>query len=256
MGYKELIRKADELKAVVDANRPLPKAALDSLRKAIAVELTYNSNAIEGNTLTLSETNIVVNDGLTIGGKTVREHLEAINHYEAVYWIESMKTFTERDLKDLHQLVLRGIEPSAGSYRNVGVFISGSLHLPPTPLQVPAEMEKLFQWYYEEKDKLHPIELAAVFHHKLVFIHPFIDGNGRTARLMMNLILFQAGYPFAIIEVGNRPRYIQALETASLTGNLEDFIEVVAESVVKGFDNYMYILGKPLPSKNMNLFGQ
>ncbi|RUT43269.1 Fic family protein [Paenibacillus anaericanus] len=239
--------KIDELKKLFDLYRPLPKAALKSLQSAIAVDMTYNSNAIEGNTLTLSETKVVVEDGIAIGGKTVREHLEALNHYEAIEYVESIvddAEVGEDTIKNIHYLIMKGIDKeAAGSYRIANVIISGSEHVPPNHIQVPAEMEKLISWYDEAKMYLHPVELAVQFHFKLVYNHPFRDGNGRTARLLMNLILMQFGYLLVIVKVSERVKYINALEKASTTGNVGDLLKLIIEYVEESFKKCFFIAG-------------
>lgn len=236
----------DRLKALLNSYKPLSNDTMDSLKKAYAVEMTYNSNAIEGNTLTQIETKVVVEDGIAIGGKTVREHLEAVNHYEALEYIESLvdsAKIGEDTIKHIHYLVMKGIDKDyAGKYRLNNVVISGSEHVPPSYMQVPSEMEKLLAWFGEAKEKLHPVELAVMFHFKFVYIHPFRDGNGRTARLLMNLILMQYGYPPVVIKVTDRVRYIEALEKASITGEIEDLLQLIIEYVEQSFKKYFLLL--------------
>lgn len=238
--------RVDELKAKLDENRPLPAAAVKNLRDVYRVEWTYNSNAIEGNTLSLIETKVVMEDGLTIGGKRLQEHFEVINHSEAISFIEEQVTQTaeldERTLKTIHHLILKNIDDeNAGRYRSINVRISGSQHEPPHFLQVPHDMQELFTWYRQEKDRLHPVELAALFHFKFVYIHPFADGNGRTARLLMNLILMSHGYPPAIVKAENSQRltYYEVLETASVKGDTQPFIKLIADCVEESLLNYL-----------------
>lgn len=210
----------------------------DKVAKAFDIEYTYESNKIEGNTLTLQETALVIEKGLTIGGKSLNEHLEAVNHQNAIEYIKDLakqnETITERDLLQIHYLILQGINnEQAGKYRNLQVLISGAKHVPPQPFLVAKEMESLFLWYNENKDKLHPVVLSAEMHERLVTIHPFIDGNGRTARLLMNLILLQNGFPIAILkgDVESRLKYYSALEMAQVEYNKEPFINLIAENV-------------------------
>jgi Fic family protein len=235
-----------QLKNRLDKHRPLPAAAVRNLKEIFRVEWTYNSNAIEGNTLSLIETKIVLEEGLTIGGKKLREHLEVINHAEAIDYIESLiekqTILDEKVTKDVHFLVLKGIDnDNAGRYRQINVGISGSQHQPPHFLAVPQEMNQLLTWYHEQKDKLHPVELAALFHFKLVYIHPFSDGNGRTSRLLMNFILMSNGYPPAIVkaEADKRIAYYQALEAASVEKNTTSFIQLIAECVEESLHRYL-----------------
>ncbi len=245
---KTVLDEIDALKAALNKFREL-----DSFRIAQALELeyTFESNRIEGNTLTLRETDLVINEGLTISGKSMREHLEAINHVEAVAYIKQLIernfSFNERELLSVHNLILRGIIPEdAGRYRKVQVMIKGSSHLPPQPFLVPKQMEDYFLWMEENKNKLHPVILAAEMHERLVTIHPFIDGNGRTSRLIMNLILLQNGYVIANIkgDYETRMQYYQSLETAQTSGNKEDFILLVAQIEKECMQRYLDIISK------------
>jgi Fic family protein/DNA-binding XRE family transcriptional regulator len=226
---------------------------LDSYRIAQALELeyTFESNRIEGNTLTLKETDLVINEGITISGKSMREHLEAINHTEAVeylkYLVENKNEITERDVLQLHNLILRGIDSTnAGIYRKVQVMIKGSKHLPPQPYLVPKQMEELFEWYNLNKNKTHPVILAAEMSERLVTIHPFIDGNGRSSRLLMNLILLKNGYVIANIKGDNesRMKYYQALESVQVNNNKIPFHELVAQTEKDSLLQYLKILGQ------------
>ena len=201
---EKIIKQIDKLKKQLDDLRPLPKEQLENLDEYFRIQYTYDSNRIEGNTLTLQETALVVDKGITIGGKSVHEHLEAINHSEAVELIielvQNKTDLTEYILKQLHGLILRGINKNnAGKYRSVNVMISGSLHRPPEPFMVGKLMDDYFMFYELNKKTMHPVLLSAEMHERLVTIHPFIDGNGRTSRLVMNLILLQHGFPITNI---------------------------------------------------------
>lgn len=238
--------KIDFLKKELDDLRPLPSAAVRNLEEVYRVEWTYNSNAIEGNTLTLLETKLVLEEGLTIGGKKLREHFEVINHSEAISYVQDVVSrnieLSEYVIKSIHHLVLKNIEDeNAGRYRMINVKISGSQHTPPHFTVVPEKMEKLVQWYHEQKDQLHPIELAAQFHFQFVYIHPFSDGNGRTARLLMNLILMNDGFPPAIVKAANdaRLKYYESLEEASIRDNLKPFIQLIAGCVEDSLQKYI-----------------
>ncbi len=243
---QSILDEIDEMKKQLDSYREF-----DSYRIAQALELeyTFESNRLEGNTLTLRETDLVINEGLTISGKSMREHLEAINHVEAIGYIKQLIEknfpFNEREMLSIHNLILRGIIPEdAGRYRRVQVMIKGSAHMPPQPFIVPKEMENYFIWYEENKTKLHPIILAAEMHERLVTIHPFIDGNGRTSRLIMNLILLQHGYVIANIkgDYESRMRYYQSLENAQTTGNKEDFLILIASIEKDCIERYLDII--------------
>ena len=243
-----LLAEIDSLKDKLDTFRKL-----DSYRIAQALELeyTFESNRIEGNTMTLRETDLVVNEGLTISGKSMREHLETINHQEAIAYIkELMKRNTllnEREFLCIHNLILRGINPEdAGKYRKVQVMIKGSSHLPPQPFMVAKQMEDFFIWYETNKKRLHPVILAAELHERLVTIHPFIDGNGRSSRLVMNLILLQHGYVIANIkgDYDNRMQYYNALEVAQTKNNKDDFLMFIAQIEKESLERYLNIIGQ------------
>ena len=223
----------------------------DSYRisQALELEYTFESNRIEGNTLTLRETDLVINEGLTISGKSMREHLEAINHQEAIAYIkhlmEKKTVINEREVLSIHNLILRGIHPEdAGRYRKVQVMIKGSTYMPPQPYMVAKDMEDFFIWYETHKNSLHPVVLAAEMHERLVTIHPFIDGNGRTSRLIMNLILLQHGYVIANIkgDYENRMQYYQSLETAQVHSNKEDFLLFIAQIEKESLERYITII--------------
>ena len=244
----DLLSKIDELKERLDASRPLLNR---TILQAIDIEYTYNSNRIEGNTLTLRETDLVINKGLTIGGKSMREHLEAVNHYEAITLIKEIVTadsiLNENIIKDIHSLVLRGIDrENAGKYRSVPVAISGSRHEPPQPWQVPKLMEDLNFWIQEEAENLHPVIFAAEIHERIATIHPFIDGNGRTARLLMNLVLLQNDYTIASIsgDTESRLAYYNALEKCNLNQDKTDFMVLITEYVYDSMEKLVRKLGQ------------
>jgi Fic family protein len=245
---ENILKEIDVLKSKLDTYRQF-----DSYRitQALELEYTFESNRIEGNTMTLRETDMVINEGLTISGKSMREHLEAINHQEAIGFIKDLMqrnvSLNERDLLSIHNLILRGIIPEdAGRYRKVQVMIKGSSHMPPQPYMVAKEMEDYFIWYETNKNKLHPIILAGEMHERLVTIHPFIDGNGRTSRLVMNLILLQKGYIIANIkgDYESRMQYYQTLETAQTKNNKEDFLLFIAQIEKENLERYIGIIGQ------------
>ncbi len=232
----KLLQQSDELKKRLDKQRDWNQQAV---QEALNIEYTYDSNRIEGNTLTLRETDLIIHKGLTIGGKPLSEHLEAINHYEAVELIRDLAQkkvpFSASTLLTLHGLILRGIDKNnAGQYRSVPVMISGSQHTPPQPWRINKLMEDYFLFYQAEQKQQHPIQLAAELHECLVTIHPFIDGNGRTARLVMNLILLQKGYPIAIIQGDTESRlaYYSALEKCNLENDKTEFHRLIAQIVI------------------------
>lgn len=233
----------DAKKRKLESIRPLPKHTVQSLREHLLLEWTYTSNAIEGNTLTLSETRVVL-EGMTVGGKTMREHLEVINHRDAILFVEELaqsgQNLTDWHIRNLHRLVLKAIDDeNAGAYRTENVLISGAKHRPPEHFLVKQQMDDLIKQLNEEWIRLHPIERAALLHGEFVKVHPFIDGNGRTARLLMNFELMKAGFPPAIIEASSRPRYYDALDLAHTTGDYSPFIMLVAECADKSLDLWL-----------------
>lgn len=196
--------------------------------------MTYTSNALEGNSLTESETKVVIEDGLTIEGKPLRDHYEAVGHakaYDYVYQITEKEGLAEEDILNLHRLFYQQIDAEkAGHYRNVKVYISGSRYAVAAVSKIPTEMQKLVKWYNANEKNLHPIELAATLHQRFVFIHPFVDGNGRVARLLMNLALLRNGFTIAIIPAILRHEYIYSLETAHTRP--EVFTDFIADRVI------------------------
>ena len=245
----ELFASLDALKARLDAHRPLPADIVSQIRQDMRIRFTYHSNAIEGNTLTMSETKAVLEDGITIGGKSLREHLEAVGHSQAIDYLEVLAqgdaALTERTLKDFHSLILRNIDgANAGTYRRVNVLISGAGHIPPQAESVPEKMEAFFRWYGAARGRLHPVEFAARVHADFVNIHPFKDGNGRTARLIMNFELMRAGFPTVIIPVESRPAYYQNLDIAAMQGDYLPFVMQIAELVQTSFAPYRTLLGE------------
>ena len=241
----DYFKEVDSLKKQLDSKRPIPKETLKSLKESINLEWTYNSNGIEGNTLTLKETQVVL-EGITVGGKTIKEHLEAVNHEKAILYLDDLvkdkEPITEWNIKNIHQLILKEIDnENAGRYRKENVTIKGALHLPPDFVKVPELMEKLIL-NYEIWNKYHPIIQAALLHGELVKIHPFIDGNGRTSRLIMNLDLMNHGYNPVIIKKENRLEYYEVLDKAHITGDYTDFIKLVTKLEVEILKKYLKLI--------------
>lgn len=237
----------DALKARLDALRPLPAALLRNLHDELVLRWTYHSNAIEGNTLTLMETKVVL-EGITVGGKRLREHFEAINHRDAILYVEDIvrrtEPFSEWQIRNLHRLILKNIDDEhAGRYRPWNVSIAGARHVPPDMLQVPEQMSALLRWYDTDAAALHPVERAARLHVDFVGIHPFVDGNGRTARLLLNLELLKAGFPAMVLPVERRLAYYEALDAAHVDGDMAPFMALVSECVQEGFAPYGFALG-------------
>ncbi len=223
--------------------RPLPSAAVRRLNEQLTIEWIYNSNAIEGSALTLRETQLILEQGITIGGKSLREHFEVINHREAIRLVESLaakqEPVTAFHVRQLHALVLAKIDDeNAGQYRNVPVRIVGATHEPPPAWDIPTQMNDWAAWVQAQEGGMETVALAAMAHHKLVAIHPFIDGNGRTARLIMNLILMRAGYPPAIIARANRRQYYRVLAQAD-SGKAAPLVNLVGRAVERSLTLYL-----------------
>ena len=238
-----LLNRLEQKKSQLDALRPLPIAAVRRLNEQLTVEWIYNSNAIEGSTLTLKETQLILETGLTIGGKPLREHFEVINHKDAIEYVEALSTgeapITPFHVRQIHKLVLTRIDDdNAGQYRNLPVYITGSAHQPPDAWEVPHLMSEWGDWLVSPALSLHSVERAALAHHWLVSIHPFIDGNGRTARLVMNLLLMQEGYPPTIIMRVNRRQYYRVLAQAD-EGNEAPLVNFVGRAVERSLTFFL-----------------
>lgn len=243
----EQLAQLDELKACLDSFRPLNAAQVERLQAVWDTEYTYESNRIEGNTLTLAETSLVIHDGITVAGKSIHEHLEAINHKEAVEFLREIATgevvLSEYVVNQLHSLILKNSKhhDERGRYRSVPVVITGTSYVPPQPWQVPKLMEELIVHYGALATKLHPVELAADMHAELVGIHPFIDGNGRTSRLTMNLLLLKQGFPIANIsgDRAARGEYYESLNASHIGHNPVPFRQLVAKYVRQALFAYL-----------------
>lgn len=235
-------------KKALDNLRPLPPQLVKKLQEQMQIEFTYNSNAIEGNTLSLRETQLVIQEGITVHGKSLREHLEARNHPDAINYVQELAqeetTITQDAILKVHALLMRGIDDqNAGKYRTGQVRIAGATFMPPPAQKIEAMINELLQTLNQNPDELRPIELAAFFHHKLVYTHPFIDGNGRTARLLMNIILMRNGYPFTTLLKIDRPKYLRALSEAD-KGNPVPFTNFIATSVERSLNIYLLAFEK------------
>ena len=233
IGLEYDFRIIDSLKEAINKHRPISKRLANSLQEKLIVEWTYNSNAIEGNTLTLSETKVVL-EGITIGGKSMVEHLEVINHREAILFIEALiakkEPLSEWNIRNIHSLILKEIDnANAGKYRNENVLISGAKHIPPKFYEVGDLMQRLIAEYQNEWKAFHPVVRATLLHGEFVKIHPFIDGNGRTSRLLMNFELMKNGYPPIIIKNDERASYYNVIDLAHTTMDYAPFIELVSK---------------------------
>ena len=240
-----VLKKIDALKAKIDAHRPLDAHMLKQVREYFRIGMAYSSNALEGNSLTETETKIVIEDGITIGGKPVRDHLEALGHseaYDLLFRLAKNQEITEANVKELHRLFYYRIDAKqAGKYRKSRVIITGTDFIPPAPERIPDLMESFIAGLSEARAKHHPVEFCAIIHKELVTIHPFIDGNGRAARLLMNLALLQAGYPLAIIPPILRRDYLDTLNKTH-KGNDGPFITFIAGVCYESTKEYLRLL--------------
>jgi Fic family protein len=241
---KALFERIDRKKNILDSKRPLPTDAVDRLQEEFRLLHTYHSNAIEGNTLTLSETKIVIEEGITIGGKPLSDHLWATGNAAAFDKISELSKFKKKinqsTILDIHEIVTKGLIMDYGKYRTSNVRITGSKKSPPNYLKVPKLMDQLMEKTIRKKT--HPVIKVTFFHHKFVEIHPFTDGNGRVARLLSNLILIQNNFPPIILRKEDRKKYYKYLRSAD-AGNLTPFVNFNAKAVDESLTLFLSIFG-------------
>lgn len=233
--YTPILEQINSFKKTLDSCRPLTPAEVEAIKEVFLVEHTYNSNAIEGNTLTLQETALVL-QGVTIDKKPLKDHLEAVGYKEAFQYIEELakqdKDLSEYDIKSIHNLVLADRPEDRGTFRRVNVRIAGALTNPVQPYLIEPKIEELLNNYKEWSETMHIVERVAIFHLQFESIHPFIDGNGRTGRLIMNLQLIKEGLPAINIKFADRRKYYDAFDEYSRTGSTEAMINLVGEAVI------------------------
>ena len=246
MNMKQLLADIDSRKEKLTAQRPLTQGEAERLRDEFIIGFTYNSNAIEGNTMTLDETALVLREGVTIDGKSVKEHMELIGHRDACMFVEDLvrdaAPLTERTILDIHSLVLMDRREDRGVYRRVPVTITGTQAELPQPWAVPVEMEKLLAEYHGEMQAMHPVERAALFHLRFESVHPFIDGNGRTGRLLMNLELMKEGFPPIDVKFQDRARYISCFKAWNAGKDAGPMTELAGEYMAARLEEYLRIL--------------
>ena len=255
MEMRELLNRIDYNKKEIDKHRPLTAEEVRQLDAYFRIDTTYTSNALEGNSLTLTETKVLLEDGITIGGKPIRDCYEAAGHALAYdFMLEVARsdhfTITEDSILRLHKLFYNKIDSEkAGMYRSERVFITGTEYMPPSPEEVPAQMQAFLSELNEKWENTHPVALSAFAHNKLVDIHPFIDGNGRTARLLMNLIVINRGYQIISIPPILRAEYINALESSRRGGGTrkEAFGRFIAECEIEAQKDYCRMFQITLP---------
>lgn len=257
MPTKELLAKIDRYSQAIWDHRPLTSEEAKELDAYFRVGTTYTSNALEGNSLTILETKVLLEDGITVSGKPIRDCYEATGHAKAYdYMLEVARggrlSFTEDAILRLHALFYSGVDSDhAGKYRDIQVFISGTDYVPPTPEEVPEAMAKLMVELTMAEDRMHPVELAAYAHRRFVDVHPFRDGNGRTARLLMNLVLVNKGYCVVSIPPVLRHEYIAALQQAQRLKNPDDtaFRKLICECELEAQRDYCRMFHIPQPDK-------
>ncbi len=245
MTFTNRIADAEKLQQEINLHRPLKGEPLKQLREYFRIGLTWSSNALEGNSLTETETKVVIEDGITIGGKPLKDHFEAIGHAEAFDYLQKLarrKEITERDILKLHKLFYyRMDEPNAGHYRKQNIIVTGTDFVFPAPSELKDLMAAFANEIPRLRVKKHPIEFAALLHTRLVTIHPFVDGNGRAARLLMNLALLQEGYPVTIIPPVVRSEYLAAVRESN-TSNVASFVNLLSSMVREGQRDYLRLL--------------
>ncbi|MDJ0743491.1 MAG: Fic family protein [Xenococcaceae cyanobacterium MO_167.B27] len=261
MNNQSQLQQINKLKRWLDSFRPLSPIIVAELKKIYDVQFTYNSNAIEGNTLSQSETELVLSKGITIGGKTLQEHLEIIGHKDAIDYVETLakedSTIGEWQIKQIHNLILRKIAPDeAGKYRGLDVKAAGTNYLDPPHYLVPQLMAEFINWLNSEQaQELHPIEYATTAHFRFVSIHPFRDGNGRTARLLMNLILLKTGYPIVIISNAIRNDYINVIAYGQENQNdISQLLELIIDATKNSLIETLRLVVTAADSRNKGAF--
>jgi len=240
-GLEKQLERIQQKKTELDELRPIPTYVLRSIKESLMLEWTYNSNSIEGNTLTLQETKMVIEEGFTVKGKSLKEHFEVINHQSAVEYIENLVSenykLTEKDILNVHEFVLNNIEKEiAGRFRTSGVRISGANFVPPNALKISEYITELINWVNADESDI--VIKSTLFHHRFVWIHPFFDGNGRTVRLIFNLLLMKAGYPPAIILKNDRKKYYDALNQAN-KGDYSKLLLLILQALERSLNIYL-----------------
>ena len=244
-----IYERIDTNKDAIDVIRPFEGEMLRQLREYYRIGLTWSSNALEGNSLTEMETKVLLEDGLTVGGKPLRDVFEALGHsaaYDYMFGLLGERRITVKDIEALHRLFFKGIdEEQAGIWRRVSIIVTGSDYVFPAPGELEGLMADLGRWMEEERDAMHPVRFAALLHLKFVTIHPFVDGNGRVARLLMNAALIQDGYMLALVPPVLRQDYLDAIRSYQQKGEAELFCDFIAERVLESEKEIMRLLHIP-----------
>ena len=244
-----IYERVDANKAAIDVVRPFEGEMLRQLKAYYRIGLTWTSNALEGNSLTEIETKVLLEDGLTIGGKPLRETFEAVGHahaYDYMFGLIGERRIAVKDIKMLHHLFYKGIdEPQAGVWRNAAIIVTGTDYEFPIPAAIDSLMEDLGRWIGAEREAMHPARFAAMLHLKFVAIHPFIDGNGRVARLLMNTALIQDGYMLAVVPPVLRQDYLESVRRYQQKGDAAPFCDFIAARVLESEKEVMRLLHIP-----------
>lgn len=253
----EILRRIDLFQKEIHGLRPMEGEMLKQIQDYYRIGLTWTSNALEGNSLTESETKVLLEDGLTVGGKPLRDVFEAVGHakaYDFIFSVFQGRRIDEQTVLKIHELFYQNIEPEyAGRYRDVRVLITGSRYPVAAPEKIQREMDQLFEWIQRKREGYHPVEFAAQLHKRFVFIHPFKDGNGRVARLLMNLALIQDGYLPAVVPPILRRDYVSLLERAHRDDG--DFMEFIAERELESQKEILRLFEIPFPREGQEKEG-
>lgn len=246
MDLKEKLLKINQLYEKLKSLRPLNETEVKRLRNEFIINNTYNSNAIEGNTLTLRETSLIISEGITVSQKPLKDHLEVIGHKDAFEYILALanqeEILSEKIIKDIHSLVLINDNMNRGIYRNVPVTIAGSQKEPAKPHLIPSQMSDLILEYKESREEKHIVESVSDFHLKFETIHPFIDGNGRTGRLILNLELMKNGLLPVNIKFADKMRYYDSFDNFYETNSSSHLSEMIAEYEIEELEKYIDII--------------
>lgn len=257
---KEQLKKAELCQKSIAKHRPFTGKMLATIKNFYRIDVTWSSSALEGNSLTISETKVLLEDGITVGGKPLKDTLEICGHgeaYDYIFTLLTRKGITLHEINNIHKLLMqKQVGDEAGKYKTMNNMITGSA-FPTVPVKrVKSEMEKLEKWMMEMNGKVHPVQFAADAHRQLAYIHPYSDGNGRTARLVMNALLIQSGYLPCVISPAVRIDYINALETGR-SGEKSEFIRVIAEAVTETEKDFIRYMDMQMPNfSNMEDFSE
>lgn len=244
----DIFEQLDRMRAVLNQHRPPHQETLVQIQDDLMIKYNHESNAIEGNSLSIFETRVLLESGMTANGKPFKDHLDILNHQEAIFYLADLikdnAPLSEKVIQDFHYLILQKTknEREAGKYRTMPVVIQGAEHEPPQPYLVEPQMQELLIWNSQQIGIMNDIERIAILHSRFVGIHPFIDGNGRTGRLILNLELMKSGFQVCILKAENRAEYYQALSLAD-KGDYQMICEFIAQAVLQTMKRTLQIIG-------------